>query len=254
MKPLYGLRIAVTRAESQSHELADPLQSAGAHVIICPLIHIAPLGSGAEVHHALQRLPDFDWIVFTSVNGVELFVRTLHDSKLDAASINARVACVGPATAAAARHHGFEPNIVPAEYVGDAVPAALVEAHGGMRGKKILLPRAQQGGSALPDGLRKSGADVFDLPLYRTLMHGTGAELLRAALSAGEIDLLTFTSGSAIKYFVQAIGSADHVRIAVIGPSTAAAARSHGLPVDIEANPHTVAGLVSAILEDYAAQ
>lgn len=254
MSALAGLRVAVTRAESQNHELAELLEHAGAHVLRCPLIRIETQPYDGRVHEVLRQLPEFHWIVFTSVNGVEEFMRAVAALQVDDSVLQRyRVACVGPATAAAAQVYGFRPNVLPPQFVGAAVAAAIIE-NDAVAGLRILLPRAAGGGAALPEALRNAGAEVYDLPLYRSVMDENGAELLRSSINAQEVDLITFTSGSAIKYFVEAVGTAGGLTVAVIGPSTAAVAQQCGLRVDIEARTHTSAGLVEAILEFYAAR
>lgn len=253
MNGLHGLRVAVTRAATQAEELAEPLRAAGATVLLCPLIRIEPRQLDDELRSTLQNAADFEWIVFTSVNGVEQFARVWQDVQgTSGAAPMQRVACVGPATAAAAARHGYRVQVVPQSFHGAAVAEAIV-AHGLTPGRQILLPRAAGGGEALPRQLQEHGAIVRDLELYRSVADQTGAELLRNALSAAQIDLVTFTSGSAIRYFVEYAGMRPGIRMAVIGPSTAAVAKTHGLRVDIVAPNHTITAMVAAIRDYYAA-
>ena len=251
--PLAGVRVAVTRAAAQAAELADPLTAAGAEVLLYPLIRIEPRPLDAELKAAIEDLASFDWIILTSVNGVHLFMSVLERNEHGRAALRTRrVACVGPATAAALRRYGCEPSLIPDQHVGNALAAAL-GAQGPLTGKKILIPRAEGGAQALPDRLREGGAQVHDLALYRSIIDQEGAQRLKAGLSVRKIDLVTFTSGSAVKYFVHTVGLVYDVVVAVIGPSTAGVAREQGLPVHIEAKPHTTGGLVNSIIEYYAA-
>lgn len=249
MSSLSGLRIAVTRPAAQSRELTQLLEAAGAQVLACPLIKVEPRVVD------VPAIDEYDWVVLTSVNGVDLLLRALaaHGTGTDVLRRRARIAAVGPATAAALHRHGLTPDAIPNEYVGEAVAAAMA-ARESLSGRRVLLARATGGGEALPTELRRRGAEVDDLELYRSVLDADGAARLKSAVSAREIDVITFTSGSAVTYFAQTIGASDGIVVAVIGPSTAEVARQHALPVEIEASVHTAEGLVTAITAYYAAK
>ena len=254
MKPLAGIRIAVTRPAHQSAELAAPLEAAGATVHICPLIRAEPTVDAAQWNRVKSELHEYAWIVFTSTNGVEHFAALLRDGDMQIAELdNARVACVGPATAKSAEAHGFRVSLVPDQFLGTVVADALAEA-GAVSGRKILLARAGGGGAELPARLKGRGAVVEDLELYRSVPDDDGTARLRLLLGRSEVDVLTFTSGSAVTYFVEQIGHPAKMVVAVIGPSTAHVARKLGLRVDLEADPHTSAGMIQAITDYYAAR
>jgi uroporphyrinogen III methyltransferase/synthase len=250
---LARVRVAVTRPATQSAELAEPLAAAGAHVLICPLIKIQPKAADAAVQRLLGRLGSFDWIVLTSVNGVDQFMKLVERAPGGRAVLRARFACVGPATARSLATFGFATDVMPAEFVGETV-AAAIRAVDDLASKAVLLPRASGGGAALPAELRKSGAVVEEIELYRSVLDEAGASELRRAVTTGAVDLVTFTSASAVSYFVETVGLVRDVLIAVIGPSTAEAARSLGLSVAVEANPHTIDGLVQGIIDYFAAR
>jgi uroporphyrinogen III methyltransferase / synthase len=253
MKPLSGVRIAVTRAETQSGELAEPLENEGADVLRCPLIRVHPYSLDEEMLRVLTSLDSFQWVIFTSKNGVDQFMRVVAQAKVDVGALHGRkIACVGPATRAATEAYGLTPDTVPDRFVGEAITAAMMR-HGPLRGRKVLIARAAGGGQVLPADLRREGAEVVDLELYRSEMDRDGAARLKTLAEGGKIDLVTFTSGSAVDYFVDIIHK-TRMAVAVIGPSTADVARARGLTVDIEANPHTIPGLVTAILNYYAAR
>lgn len=245
MPALTGIRIAVTRAAEQAEELAQALRNRGAEVVATPLIRISSRIDEDEVRAAIEQLDDYDWIVFTSVNGVDLFVQALQRAGQEI-RIAAGVACVGPATAAAAVRHGLVPSVIPDEYVGRAIADALAERVQ-LDGLRILLARAEGGNADLPERLRAGGASVADLKLYRTGPDADGARALRTELDEEALDLITFTSGSTIRYFKELVGRPGRARVAVIGPVTAEAAQSAGIDVDIVAVPHTTEGMVEAI-------
>ena len=244
---LAGRRIAVTRAASQAYELAEPLRQLGAQVDVASLIRVQPAPFEGELRAALADLNSFDWLVFTSVNGVELFLEALRrQGGAEAALARLRIACVGPATAAAAARHGLHADALPDEFIGDALPAALA-AQGSLQGKRVFLARAGGARSALPEGLRERGARVSDVEVYRSVADEAGATALRALIEADLIDVVTFTSSSTVRYFCSLVGSVGRALVASIGPATSDTARQLGLTVAIEADPHTVEGLVTAI-------
>lgn len=254
MNPLSGIRIAVTRAASQARELAAPLESAGALVHVCPLIKIQPRAIDDVVQRVLRELNTFEWVVFTSPNGVRQFMELLRGRGAVAEQLaGKRIAAVGPGTAAELASYGVTVTAMPGVFLGEAVAASMLE-HGPVSGQKILLARAGGGGAELPAQLRENGARVEDLELYRSVPDAEGAQRLKALIRTRQIDMVTFTSGSAVTYFVESVGTKDLPAVAAIGPSTAAVARRLGVQVDVEADPHTIPGLVASILGYYAAR
>jgi uroporphyrinogen-III synthase len=244
---LRGLRVAVTRARPQAEELAAPLRALGADVLLAPLIRVVPADT-AEAGAAIARAAPFDWVVFTSANGVELFAQASARAGISLAGT--KVACVGPTTAAAARSQGFEPTLVPGDYTGDAVAEAMV-AHHELAGTRILLARASGGGAGLPARLAAAGATISDIHLYHSAADLDGARMLRTAITSEILDVLTFTSGSSIRYFKQAVGDPGRAVVAAIGPVTAEVAREEGLTVGIQGNPNTVEGLIDGIVRHF---
>lgn len=244
MRSLSDVRIAVTRAQDQAEELAIPLRERGAQVLLTPLIKVAPAVSDTPLRAAIHQLPSFDWIVFTSANGVERFAHACRESNVSIGSIAA--ACVGPATEAVARARGFDVRVVPDEFTGDAVATALA-TRTDIAGARILLARAAGARASVADILRERGADVTDVEVYRSVPDEAGAAKLQRLLTDDGIDIVTFTSGSTVRYFSRYVGGVGRARVAVIGPITADAAMQHGITVAAVANPHTTAGLVAAI-------
>jgi uroporphyrinogen-III synthase len=247
--PLAGLRIAVTRPRDQAEELAAPLRAHGAEVVTTPLIRIVPEYERPDVRAALERIGEYDWIVVTSANGVDMLMAALTAFGLHLPD-HAAVACVGPATASALRAHGHEPAAMPEAFVGDRLAEHLI-ARGAARDRRILLARARGGRDVLPDRLKAAGALVEEAELYYSSADEAGATQLRAEIAGKRVNLLTFTSGSTVRYFRQLVGEPGAARIAVIGPVTAEVARASGFGVTIEAEPHTVEGLVGAIVRYY---
>ncbi|HEX6557860.1 MAG TPA: uroporphyrinogen-III synthase [Longimicrobiales bacterium] len=247
MNALQHIRIAVTRPAAQAEELAQPLRAAGAEVLIAPLIRISPTPLDGALAAAARDAAAYDWLVFSSVNGVQLFLRALDAVGVTTDALqDVSVACVGPATAEAAAQGGLRTAVMPEKFVGDAIVGAL-SAHGVLAGKRILLARAGGARAVLADGLRARGALVDDVEVYRSVHDESGAARLRRALEAVELDVVTFTSSSAVQAFAERIGQPGAVRVAVIGPVTAQTARECGIEVAVEADPHTVQGLVKAL-------
>jgi uroporphyrinogen III methyltransferase/synthase len=254
-KPLFGKRVLVTRPAPQAGALMQALRDAGAEPVPVPAISVVAPQDPEPLRRAAQNAHDFDWVVFTSANGVHAFFTELRSQGGDARRLGrARVAAIGPATADRLRAVGIEPELVPEEYRGEAVADAIARVHDGrMQGVSVLLPRAEVAREALPDMLRSAGARVTVVAAYRSLPAG---EAERAAFSrlfeAGEIDIATFTSPSTVDSTVSALGAhaARHlgnVTLASIGPVTTAAAERHGLHVAVTATEYTSAGLVAAL-------
>lgn len=252
MNILRDVRIAVTRPAAQAEELAQPLRELGAQVVITPLIRIVPTVDNHALRKALQELESFDWIIFTSANGVDVFVNAMRVGGRELSALRGSIACVGPATAAAARGHGLETDVMPETFVGEAIADAL-SAREDLTGRRVLIARAGGARQELPARLADAGAIVSDVELYRSAADPEGARILREHISSHAVDVVTFTAGSAVRHFAQEVRDAGSALIAVIGPVTAAAARENGLEVHIEANPRTTEGLVAAIAKHFAA-
>ena len=254
-KPLFGRRIIVTRARAQASDFAECLESYGAEVIQFPTIETQPILDNAALDRAIAQLATYNWVIFTSVNAVEYFYRHLRENGKDTRSLgNARICAVGQKTVAALDQIGIRADYVPSQYRGAALAAELE----GVKGQKILLPRASIAADDLPNGLRDRGAIVDAIPIYETIKAGAeGREALEADLHNGRIDMVTFTSSSTVTNFLEMFGShpsaalLDQVHIAVIGPSTAATAEAKGLTVNIVAKQASVESLAEEIVKFY---
>jgi uroporphyrinogen III methyltransferase/synthase len=261
-KPLFGQRVLLTRPAEQGTHAAELLRDAGAAPVHLPAIRIEPPEDGAPLRDAVANLGDYDWVVFTSVNGVDRFFAELDAQDGDARKLGAaRVAAIGPATAGRLASHGVRADVTPDEHRGEAVAEAILAHHDGhMHALSVLLPRAAIARDALPDALRQAGARVDVVSAYRTLpADETTTERLRAAIGAGEIDIATFTSSSTVAHTVEALGERagellGRLTVASIGPITTDTARKHGIRVDVTAERYTVEGLVEALEEHMRAR
>lgn len=250
VRPLHGKRIIVTRARAQASELSARLAALGAEVIEAPAIRIEPLDP-MPLRSALAAVGEYQWIVFTSRNAVEIFWRELFAMEQDARALaGVSVAAVGPATAAALRERGIAADVVPPRVLAEGVAEALA-ARGQVRGTRILYPRAEGARDALATALRAQGASVTDVVIYRSEPDESGARAAREALAEGGADVITIASASAVRNLVNAVGveSARRARLVSIGPVTSGAARALGLAVYAEAREPTIEALANAVCE-----
>lgn len=240
--PLSGLRVMVTRADRQSAGLSDALRELGATVVSCPVISIEPIAVDPAVVNGLRR---YDWLVLTSANGVDRLFGLLAESN-SAVPTHIKVAAIGPETAARLKSHGVEPALVPERFIAEDLADALVKQV--KPGNRVLLARAAGSRDVLPDRLRAHGALVDVVETYRTVAP-VGLSV-RLAQALPRVDLITFTSSSTVRHFVDAAGAAlpANIGVAAIGPITAETARALGLPVAIIAQEYTTRGLVEAIV------
>jgi hydroxymethylbilane synthase len=239
---LAGLRIMVTRADRQAAALADALTALGAQAVRCPVIVIEPIAVDPAV---LQGLGRYDWVVLTSVNGVDRLHELLQQADHDFPA-HIKVAAIGPETAARAKEAGMAPALVPARFIAEELADVLSAAIA--PGVRILLARAAGARDVLPEQLRARGAHVDVLETYRAVPPGDVRPRLAACLP--DVDMVTFTSSSTVRHFVEAIPGPipDRILVACIGPITAQTARELGLRVDIIAQEYTTRGLVDAIV------
>jgi uroporphyrinogen III methyltransferase/synthase len=245
-RPLFGLRVVVTRAREQAGELVTRLQAQGAATVEVPAIEIRdPADGGAALAAAVGRLGAYDWVVLTSSNGARRLLDAVRDRGRDArAFAGARLAAIGPGTAEALAGANLAVDLVPPRFVAESLLDALPAPSA--TGGRLLLVRAAVARDVLPEGLRSKGWDVDVVEAYRTEQAPLAEEQAAAVAAA---DVVTFTSSSTVINFLAAMagGSIPPV-VAAIGPITAATAREHGLAVDVEAEVHTIDGLVDALV------
>jgi uroporphyrinogen III methyltransferase / synthase len=246
--PLFGKKIVVTRDHRQAAELAEPLAELGAEPILLPAIEVREAEDPEPLDQAIARLRTYDWLIFTSVNGVRFFMEHLDRSMRDLRALSSMKICaIGPATRAAVEALHLKVDLMPDEYVAESLVAAFTEEH--LNGRRILLPRAAVARDVVPKELTRRGASVEVVEAYRTVAPAGLAE--RAAeVFARKPDWITFASSSAVKNLVDAAGPAPltRVKIASIGPVTSATVRENALDVDAEGSPYTMEGLIAALV------
>ncbi len=250
-RPLFGKKVLVTRAREQASILTAALEDLGAECVEASAIKIVPPASYASLDAAIDNLAAYDWLIFTSANGVDHFFARLHQAGRDTRALGGRkVAAIGAATAERLRQQGIVADVVPVEFRAEGVVAALedlVES-----GMKVLIPRAEVARDHLPEKLREQGATVDVVTAYRTVSGGSDGIDLAGTFAAGDIDLVTFTSSSTVTNLLDLLGPdgpalVAKAKVACIGPVTAATCLDKGIKPDIVAEEFTIAGLVEAI-------
>jgi uroporphyrinogen III methyltransferase/synthase len=251
-RPLFGRTIIVTRARAQASDLVERLTELGANCLEYPTIEVVPPADYALLDDAIQNLSTYDWLIFTSVNGVAHFFERLFALGKDVRALHhVRTAVIGPATAERLRQQGLRSDIVPASYRAESVVEAFAAET--VAGQRILLPRAAEARPILPDELRRMGATVDEIATYHTRPVTDGARDLVADLENGRVDMVTFTSSSTVKHFHQMLPAdrrnqlMDKVHTASIGPITTETAEALGFDVHVTAEEYTIPGLCQAI-------
>lgn len=256
--PLSGRRVLVTRPSHQAEPLVRMLTDVGADVECLPTIRLRDPDDRAPLLEAAAHLGEYDWAVFTSVNGVQRFMAALAEQGLDPrAFASLRWAAIGPATARAIHRAGITTVLLPSSYRAEALADAVIEcvvsedvdADRPLRGLKVLLARAAGARAVLPERLRALGAEVDEVMAYVTEANSEAAESLQTPTREKRWDWITFTASSAVRAFGELGGRIGDSRIAVIGPITAETAQALGFPVHAVASEYTVPGLVRAIEE-----
>ena len=252
--PLSGERVLVGRAKHQASALSKLLRELGAQVLEIPFIEIRQPRSTRELDEALLNFRNYDWLILTSVNGVDALETRLKKLRLPASKLkDLKVCAIGPATKAALENLGLKVHVVPKEYVAESVVRSLRSK---VKGKRVLLARAKVARDVIPRELRKLGAVVDVVEAYETVVPKKSRERLRKALGDPKRrpTIATFTSSSMAKNFVALAGAAAArgavkrgLRLASIGPVTSATLRELSLPVDVEAMQFTIPGLVLAV-------
>ncbi len=261
-RPLSGVRVLVTRPRDQAAEFVDRLAALGADTIESPTIRILPPEDPDPLRRAAASANGFDWIVFTSANAVDAVMAALSHGGKDVRTLHGPQLCaVGSATADRLARHGIRADLVPNEFRAEALVDAIT-AHGHLAGARVLLPRADIGREVIAEGLRSVGAVVTEAVAYRTVLQDAdadgGPDVYRLLLD-GQIDVVTFTSASSVRNFVQIYGAEqavdllDRATVATIGPATSAAAAQLGITVSIQPTTYTIPAFVDAIVAYVAA-
>jgi uroporphyrinogen III methyltransferase / synthase len=252
-RSLFGQRVVVTRPVGQSASLSGALSALGAEVLEAPTVSVSPVVDDATLDEALRHLGRYDWVVLTSGNGVDAMSARMRALGLDARSLgDVEIAAIGTVTARRLEGLFLRADLVPAEFTGRALGAAMVSR--GVENTRCLLLRSSLAGSELPEILRRGGASCDDLAVYRSAIGSALSPKVRDRLVRGEVDWVTFTSSSTFTGFVASLGSdaeavLGRVKIASIGPITSEAIRVAGYAPTVEAAVHTGDGVVTAIAE-----
>ena len=252
-RPLFGKRILVTRARHQASALSRLLSEHGAQPVELPVIDIQAIADTEELDRTISGLEHYDWIVFTSVNGVSSFFQRLYDLKLDTRAFKGlKIGVIGPATAKALETRGIIPDYLPEVYTSQGFLAGLNSRD--ITGQRFLLPRADIADKELAEAISQLGAEVHEVTVYRTVPVTTAVSQVKEMLLSREIDVITFTSSSTVSNLAALFNEGElavsNAKIACIGPKTADTAARTGLEVDIVASENTIPGLVAAI-ENY---
>lgn len=256
---LSNLRILVGRARHQASALAAGLKAEGAQVMAIPFIEIRQPKSYKPLDTALKNLKEYDWLILTSINGVEALHARLKKLRLKKKKLkHLRIAAIGPATQKAIEAHGLKVHIVPKEYVAESVVKSLRDK---VKGKRILLARAKVARDVIPKQLRKLGAKVDIVEAYETIIPEESRTRLRAVLKNPKRrpHVITFTSSSTVKNFLALLGKGNRallkdVRLASIGPVTSATLRELDLRADIQAKEYAIPGLIKSIVGSFSAK
>ncbi len=253
-RPLFGRRIVVTRTQEQAGRFSRLLEEMGADVITFPTIKMAAPVTWKPLDRAIKRLSVYDYIIFTSVNGVRFFFERLYKLGYDVRRLGcAKLCAIGPATEGALVERGFNVDVVPEEYRAEGILEALGRRRIG--GKRFLLPRAEKAREVLPEEIRHLGGSIDVVPVYRTVRPRKEAASLREFLRKERVDVVTFTSSSTVSNFVAAFRKGEltelleDTKIACIGPITEERARSLGLEVHIVPREYTIPAFAGAIAE-----
>ena len=256
-RPLFGKRIIVTRTREQASELVAKLEEAGASCYECSTINIEPVDSYEILDSELERIDEYHWILFTSLNGVKYFFQRLFAKGMDARDLKGPdIAVVGKSTADLLLSYGLNADLIPPIFTGEGLAESLLDQ--GVEGRNILIPRAKAGREILPETLRGGGAQVTVCPVYQNVPPQGRKDELRAELESGQVDMVTFTSSSTVRNFLTMVDAGDQdellrlmagVKIAAIGPITAKTVTDSGLHVDVQPENYTIAEMVQSITD-----
>lgn len=255
-KPLFGKRIVVTRTREQASRLAEILKQKGAQVIEIPTIEIVPIKKNTALKRSLSSIGRYDWVVFTSVNGVKHFLDGLRENGKDIRILHGKkLAAIGPATAKALEDLGLIVDLVPDEYRAEGLISKLGKR--AVKGKSFLIPRAEEAREILPEAIKEAGGKVKVVPVYRAVKPKDGAKRLKNLVENGNIDMVTFASSSTVANFIGMLGKKNlpkfvkGVKVACIGPITAKTAEEKGLKIDVMPKKYTIPEMAQAILSFY---
>ncbi len=251
-KPLFGRGIVITRPEKQADDLAQLLINEGANPVHFPTIKIVPPPDWRDLDAAIKNMETYDWLIFTSANGVAFFFERLFAKNKDIRDLKGvKICCIGPATAQQVESKGIRVDLVPEKFISEGILKSFSGIN--LRGKKILIARAAKARDVLPAGLKKSGARVDVVTAYETVNSGKKKNELETLFKENQVDVITFTSSSTVNNFVKIMGRnfslPKSVKVACIGPVTEATAKKAGFSVAINQEEYTMEGLVQSLID-----
>jgi uroporphyrinogen III methyltransferase/synthase len=253
---LKGRTIIITRAREQAGEFSQLLSSRGARVVEIPTIEIVPPDSWEAADRAIGRLQHYHWLILTSVNGVRFFLTRVREKLGDLTALcDLRICAIGPRTRSAILKEGLAVDFMPTEYIAEAIISEAGEKT--WKGTRVLLARAAEAREVVPEQMRRLGAEIDVVPVYRTVCPSVSRTRFQKLLRSGEADVITFTSSSTVRNFVALFPEGEarellrEVAVACIGPVTAGTAREHGLPVSLVPRDYTIPALALAIGEHF---
>jgi uroporphyrinogen III methyltransferase/synthase len=256
-RPLFGRTVVVTRAREQASDFRLLLEEKGAHCLEFPTIEVIPPSSWDQTDKAIQNLDQYDWIIFTSINGVRFFFQRLQEQGEDVRALHGiRIGAIGPKTASGLEERGLRLDFIPSEYRAEAVIDGLGAEE--VRSKRFLLPRAAKAREILPEKILEMGGRIDVVPVYETIRPSGKREEVRDLLKKGLISCITFTSSSTVENFAKMFAEEDlpslveKASIACIGPITAQTAREHGLEVKIMPKKYTIEALTAEVVEYFS--
>ncbi len=258
-RPLFGKKIIVTRTREQASELVAGLEEFGANCLEYSTINIQPVDSYEGLDEELERINEYHWILFTSLNGVKYFFERLYGKGMDARHLKGPdIAVVGKSTADLLLKYGVHADLIPNVFTGEGLAESLLDQ--GVEGRNILIPRVLHGPEILPETLRGAGAQVTVVAVYQNCPAEGDKEFLRTELEKGGVDMVTFTSSSTVRNFLALLDEPDQsalkrllagVKIAAIGPITGKTVTDSGLKVDVQPEQHTIPAMIDAIVAYY---
>lgn len=248
-RPLLGKKILVTRAKEQAASFVNKIETLGGTPIVVPLLAFRPPANKERLNLALQNLSTYDWLIFTSINGVRFFFEQLNDEYRTQLK-KLKLAVVGTKTEQQLNKYGFTAEFVPNEFVAESFAESLLKWV--KQGEKVLFPRGNLARTVIPKALRNEGIDVFEFDVYETVAAKESYVKLRTLILEQSVDYITFTSSSTVEYFAEAIAGLENdlqsVQLVGIGPITEQTALKHNLKLDIVAKVYTTEGLLDAIV------
>ena len=256
-RPLFGKTVVVTRAREQASDFRLLLEEKGAQCLEFPTIEVIPPANWDPLDKAIQSLEKYDWIIFTSINGVRFFFQRLQEKGEDVRALHGiKIGAIGPKTAAGLEERGLRLDFIPSEYRAEAVIDGLGADE--VRGKRFLLPRAAKAREILPEKIKEMGGKIDVVPVYETIRPTGKREEIRDLLKKGYISCITFTSSSTVENFAKMFPEEDlpslvaKATIACIGPITAQTAREHGLHVKIMPEEYTIEALTAEVVDHFS--